>query len=238
MFRQSPERWAFQLGPSGPRTRPGGEASGRATDNPRTDGRSVPLRRPQAPCHSRRARSGKRLDRDAGRGRGGRARRARRLHRLRGRRGTAVERLRALGVADEAIADRLHYIRPNESLEDVGRAELEHLLTCRPALVVIDGVTEALALEGLNLNDNSEVAEWLEGLPRGIRDRTGAAVVVIDHVTKDRESQVRAWRSAQVGRRGCRLFGAGDRDLRSRCQWPRRDSRCQGSSRLRAPGRT
>ena len=54
---------------------------------------------------------------------------------------------------------------------------------------MIDGVTEALTLEGLSLNDNSEVAEWLERLPRWIRDRTAAAAVVIDHVTKDRESR-------------------------------------------------
>jgi hypothetical protein len=105
---------------------------------------------------------------------------------------TSVARLRAVGLSDEAIAEYFHYIRPNEQLNEDGRAALEQELAAhRPSLVIIDGVTEALTLEGLSLSDNTEVAQWMEQLPRWIRDKTGAAVVLIDHVTKDREARGR-----------------------------------------------
>ena len=111
---------------------------------------------------------------------------------------TAVARLRAIGLGDEAIAERFHYIRPNERLNEDGRAPLEQELAAhRPSLVIIDGVTEALTLEGLSLSDNTEVAQWMEQLPRWLRDKTGAAIVLIDHVTKDRESRGRYALGAQ-----------------------------------------
>ncbi len=100
-----------------------------------------------------------------------------------------VERLRALGVEDGAIAERFHYARPEEPLDERGWAEMAGALDRRPSLIVLDGVTEALALHGLDLRDNSEVAEWLQ-IPRRL-GRTGAAVVLIDHVVKDRETRGR-----------------------------------------------
>lgn len=104
---------------------------------------------------------------------------------------TATARLRALGVEDAAIRARFHYVRPNEPLSNTVRPDLELALEPTPSLVIVDGVTEALTLAGLNLSDNTEVATWLDMVPRWIRDATGAAVVLIDHVTKDRETRGR-----------------------------------------------
>ncbi len=103
----------------------------------------------------------------------------------------AVDRLRALGLDDAAIRERFHYIRPDEPLDAAGRAEIERLLAAkRPALAVLDGLTEALALHGIDLRDNTEVAKWLGDLPGGLR-RRGIAVVLIDHVSKDADSRGR-----------------------------------------------
>jgi hypothetical protein len=108
-----------------------------------------------------------------------------------------VSRLFALGLAADEIAAHFVYIRPDEPLNGRhGEATpaSSDLLTAleggRFALVVIDGVTEAMATEGLVLTDNGDIAVWMRRLPRRLA-RTGAAVVVVDHVTKDRMSQGR-----------------------------------------------
>jgi AAA domain len=102
--------------------------------------------------------------------------------------GELVERLRAVGVPDERIAAQVSYFGPHEPLTYANRADLDAALAREPALVVIDGVTEALTIHGLDLNDNADVARWLELLPRPAA-RSGAAVLMIDHVTKDREAR-------------------------------------------------
>lgn len=100
-----------------------------------------------------------------------------------------VERLRALGVTDELIAEQFIYVQPTERIE-LGRAELEAALARKPTLVVIDGVTEAMTLEGLSLKDNSEVAEFYERLPRRVA-RRGPAVLLLDHVVKATDNRGR-----------------------------------------------
>jgi hypothetical protein len=102
----------------------------------------------------------------------------------------AVDRLRALGIADDAIGKRFHFIRPDEPLDDAGRLEIERLLGYPITLAVIDGLTDALAIHGVDLRDNTEVANWMRDLPHGLR-RRGVSVIVNDHVTKDSESRGR-----------------------------------------------
>lgn len=108
-----------------------------------------------------------------------------------------VARLLALGVRGEDIAAGFVYVRPDEPLRARNGAwtdavvDFEHLLACSYDLAVIDGVTEAMVTEGLSLMDNADIAAWLRTLPKRIADRTGAAVVCIDHVTKDRDGQGR-----------------------------------------------
>ncbi|WP_413617131.1 AAA family ATPase [Gordonia rubripertincta] len=58
-------------------------------------------------------------------------------------------------------------------------------------LVVIDGVTAALATHGINSNDNDEITRWWREVPNAVATRTGAAVLLIDHVTKSNDGRGR-----------------------------------------------
>lgn len=60
----------------------------------------------------------------------------------------------------------------------------------KPTLVVLDGVTEAMALHNLELKDNTDVAKFGNLLPGWIAAR-GPAVVALDHVVKDTTNQGR-----------------------------------------------
>ncbi len=108
-----------------------------------------------------------------------------------------VSRLLALGLGREQILEHFVYLRPDEPLadrQDKGTAAavaLRSLLAGRSfALAVVDGVTEAMTTEGLDLISNSDVATWMRRLPRRLA-RSGAATVVIDHLPKDRTNQGR-----------------------------------------------
>lgn len=104
-----------------------------------------------------------------------------------------VTRLRALGVPDEQMLTQLVYVRPDEPLMDsrdrYTRAGLRfaELIGERTwALAVVDGVTEAMTTEGLELNDNADAARFARRILRPLAE-TGAAVVAIDHQTKSGE---------------------------------------------------
>lgn len=101
---------------------------------------------------------------------------------------TIVERLVLLGVERETIRQRLHYVNPDEPVSEDAWAALESALACSPSLIVLDGYTEALALHNLSIKDNDDIAKWGKLVPRRLL-RTGAAVVQIDHVAKDRETR-------------------------------------------------
>jgi len=114
-----------------------------------------------------------------------------------------VTRLLALGLRAEDILARFVYLRPDEPLRTrndeptPAGGDLQHVLADRSfALVVIDGVTEAMTIEGLDLMSNSDVACWMRRLPRRVA-RSGAAVVVVDHLPKDRTNQGRYSLGAQ-----------------------------------------
>lgn len=100
-------------------------------------------------------------------------------------------RLLALGAEPAVVRDRFAYFQPAGGFGPTERIELERILDrLNPDLVVIDGVAEALARDGLQEDRASEVVGWIEKLPRWLA-RTGAAVVMLDHVVKDREAQGR-----------------------------------------------
>lgn len=99
---------------------------------------------------------------------------------------SVVERLRRMGVADISIMKNFHYVRPESAPYTVPeRSAWRALLDGSYALVVIDGVTDALTMFGHATKDNDGIAVWLRDVPRKLADRTGAAVVLIDHVTKE-----------------------------------------------------
>lgn len=106
--------------------------------------------------------------------------------------GSVTARLLTLGCLHADIAARFAYISPQEPLTAPGaQVDLAAAVRdLRPSLVILDGVTEALSLHGLSTLDNDELARFGRMLTRPITS-TGAAVLSLDHVTKDRETRGR-----------------------------------------------
>ena len=106
--------------------------------------------------------------------------------------GGIVGRLLALGTDRESIRDRFAYVKPEESVAAFGnREDLAAILDqLHPAVVFLDGVTEAMAMHNLEMKDNTDIAVFGALLPRWIANR-GPATVALDHVVKDRENRGR-----------------------------------------------
>lgn len=93
-----------------------------------------------------------------------------------------VQRLLTLGAQPEQIRRWFVYIRPEEPL---GEWREEFLATAAAStLVIFDGVTELMSLQRLRPTDDVDVAEMLL-LPREVA-AAGSAVVLLDHVPKDK----------------------------------------------------
>lgn len=100
-----------------------------------------------------------------------------------------VNRLRALGCSDDAIADRLHYFRPESPLKFA-----DAIIACAakfaPVVIVIDGVAAAMGTSAFDGNKAGDFYAWwalLGGKLRGVAP--DAAVVCVDHVTKSAETR-------------------------------------------------
>jgi hypothetical protein len=107
-----------------------------------------------------------------------------------------VGRLLALGARPEQIIERFRLVRPTGPIGAGELADLEAVaLEANPDLIVLDGLAEALANDGADENSNIEVTTWLRRVPRRLA-ATGAAVVVIDHVSKSKEERGRYGRGA------------------------------------------
>lgn len=102
-----------------------------------------------------------------------------------------VGRLMGLGVDPDAAGERFVYIQPQGPFGASERLEIDGIIrSVNPDLVVIDGVAEALTRDGLSEDKANEVVQWIERVPRRFA-RSGAAVVMLDHVGKDRENRGR-----------------------------------------------
>lgn len=106
---------------------------------------------------------------------------------------SVVCRLVMLGADADAIIAHFDYRHPEMRPDsDVERPAWLTMLGRRYDLAVIDGVTDSLGVFGYaSSKDNDAVAGWMRELPRRLAAETGAAVVMVDHVTKDRESRGR-----------------------------------------------
>jgi hypothetical protein len=109
-----------------------------------------------------------------------------------------VARLLSLSCDRTAIKERFTYIQPDEALCDkygsptTGNVAFGSALHGQTYdLAVVDGVTEAMTTEGLDLMSNADIAKWIRRVPKRIIRETGAAVIVIDHVTKSTEGRGR-----------------------------------------------
>jgi len=101
----------------------------------------------------------------------------------------AVSRLRALGVPDGLIvSDRFGYVRPEEPISRDTEQPFGMLVGESYAAVIIDSANESMVLEGLDPNDNKESGVWMRRVVRPFME-AGAAVVMIDHVAKNKETR-------------------------------------------------
>jgi hypothetical protein len=106
--------------------------------------------------------------------------------------GGVVGRLIDLGVPPATIRRGFAYLRPDQPIGGFGHyGDLDQALgDLRPKLVVLDGVTEAMTIHGLDPLSNKDAATFGRLVTRWIAQH-GPAVVALDHVTKDRENRGR-----------------------------------------------
>ena len=99
-----------------------------------------------------------------------------------------ITRLLALGATAEQIIEQLTYVRPTDPFDPgTFRTLLE---SRRYSLAVIDGLSEAYALLGLEISSNDDATKFLAAFPRPLADR-GAAVLEVDHVGRDKDHRGR-----------------------------------------------
>ena len=101
-----------------------------------------------------------------------------------------LRRLREIGLGPDDVRSRFAYMQPVSGFTSAERRALWRMVDAmNPDLVVIDGVAEALTREGLSEDSAPDFVKWFE-LPRALA-RTGAAVLMLDHVSKDPEQRGR-----------------------------------------------
>jgi hypothetical protein len=102
--------------------------------------------------------------------------------------GALLERLRLLGVDDDAIAARFAYVLPDEPLDDERRRDVLEVVRSRACrLAVLDGFNPLLVLHGLNPDSGTDV-ETFYRLIDPIR-KAPTAVVLSDNVVKAKEAR-------------------------------------------------
>lgn len=110
-----------------------------------------------------------------------------------------IARLRALQISDDQL-DRFAYISPDEALHAAAAADLTETLTSRrPQLIVLDGFNAAMTLLGLELESNTDATKFAQQLLKPLA-ATGAAVVTVDHLPKNKEQRGKGGIGAQAKR--------------------------------------
>jgi hypothetical protein len=102
-----------------------------------------------------------------------------------------LARLRDLGLTDEQVG-RFLYIAPAEPVTSSRvTADVAELLARRnPSLVVFDSFTGALDVHGFDPDKGVQVERFYRTVVRPFQDH-GAAVVLLDHVTKAKDTRAR-----------------------------------------------
>jgi hypothetical protein len=94
----------------------------------------------------------------------------------------------ALGGRPEDLTERLRYVQDPRPEEYAGLHAWAK--ENKPALVVLDGLAEAMAAEGLSEREEADVLTFFRQRIRPFTD-SGCAVLISDHVAKDGESRGR-----------------------------------------------
>jgi len=105
--------------------------------------------------------------------------------------GSILNRMQTVGANHDQLRNRFRYVHPEGPM---GAAEIVRLFALveemNPDVVIIDGVAESLSRDGLSEDSATDFVQWTDKLPRRLA-RTGAAVVMLDHVAKDSENRGR-----------------------------------------------
>jgi hypothetical protein len=110
-----------------------------------------------------------------------------------------VSRLRLMGATDDDLAC-LAYIGPDEDLGPNAKRDLRDAITdAPPDLIIIDGFNAAMTLLGLELTDNTDATKFAQQLLKPLAS-TGACVIYVDHIPKNRENRGKGGIGAQAKR--------------------------------------
>jgi len=110
-----------------------------------------------------------------------------------------ISRLKAMSVTDSLMGE-LQYIGPDEGLHDVATRDLgETMATHCPDLVIIDGFNAAMSLMGLDINSNNDATAFSQQLLKPL-SATGACVIYVDHLPKNRDARGKGGIGAQAKR--------------------------------------
>lgn len=103
---------------------------------------------------------------------------------------TTVTRLVALGVGVDLIGAHLRYWTPGAAAKGGSVPEQVADMAHDCTFAVVDSIGEGMAAVGASQNADDEVAVWFRRVARRIADQ-GPAVLLLDHVTKDKENRGR-----------------------------------------------
>jgi hypothetical protein len=104
-----------------------------------------------------------------------------------GNRQIVGERLAALGCTVEDL-ERFHYLRPPRISRNLADQIAQKARDTTCTVAICDGVAKALARQDLNEDKAADVLAWLELVTHPLTE-AGAAVVCLDHVTKDKDTR-------------------------------------------------
>lgn len=110
-----------------------------------------------------------------------------------------VARLRSMGASDDDMAC-LAYVGPDEDLTTTAQRDLRQAINdAPPDLIVIDGFNAAMTLLNLELTDNTDATRFAQRLLKPLA-ATGACVVYVDHVPKNKDNRGKGGIGAQAKR--------------------------------------
>jgi hypothetical protein len=97
-------------------------------------------------------------------------------------------RLKDLGVPPAMILKHFLYFQPEEKWSPPAKKAVQESLSGRDVMfAIIDSTGEGMAIDGVNPNSDDDVARWFRGTARCLA-KTGAAVVLVDHVPKKQQN--------------------------------------------------
>ncbi|WP_409074075.1 AAA family ATPase [Micromonospora chalcea] len=118
---------------------------------------------------------------------------------------SVVGRMLNFGLSAEDLTKFFIYIKPDAPISEPAKAMLKELVDADPVapvtLVIIDGVTEVMSAHGWKVNDQEDVAAFYSQIAKWFTS-LGPAAVMIDHVTKSKDSRGKDAIGAQHKRAG------------------------------------